>query len=60
MTNDNLTLTIEPVNYTKNSSLKATSANEVKKTKVLKSLSMRPTRSVKKNGSLKQAYNKLK
>lgn len=64
MTNDNLNQTIEPVNFKKNTSLKTADAHhdalDIKKPKILKSLSMRPTRSVKKGGSLKQAYNKLK
>lgn len=64
MTTDNLTQTIEPVNFKKNSTSKNSDSHhdalDTQKPRILKSLSMRPTRSVKKGGSLKQAFNKLK
>lgn len=63
MTIDNFSLTFEPnTNKKKNMNASSASGNPAdrKVAKTLKPLSMRPTRSVKKNGSLKQAYNKVK
>ncbi len=63
MTTDNLNHSIEPVTFAKkNMNASSASGNPADKkvAKTLKPLSMRPNRSVKKNDSMKQAYNKLK
>lgn len=63
MTTDNLTLTFEPATFSKktmNASSAAGNPIDKKVTKNMQPHSLRPTKSVKKITSLKQAYSKLK
>jgi hypothetical protein len=63
MTTDNYTLTFEPNPMNKktmNASSASGNSTNKKIAKTMKSLSLRPNRSVKRNNSLKAAFNKTK